>query len=79
MNGEELHKVSQGVQPAHRHQRGAASIVSTLIFCMSMMTVKARFASSPPAAMAALSTRGVVCQGTPVRLWAACDRGVCRA
>jgi hypothetical protein len=43
----------------------AASIAATSIFVMCIIAAKARFASSPPAAMASVSVRGVICQLTP--------------
>src|SRR6476646_9855715 len=45
--------------------RRAALIAATSIFFMSIMASNARFASSPPAASASVSTRGVICQETP--------------
>jgi hypothetical protein len=43
----------------------AALIAATSIFFMPIMALNARFASSPPAASASVSTRGVICQETP--------------
>src|SRR6476660_1413452 len=48
-----------------RQPRRAASIVATSIFFMPIIASNARFASSPPAASASVSTRGVICQETP--------------
>ena len=45
--------------------RRAASIAATSIFFMPIIASNARFASSPPAASASVSTRGVICQETP--------------
>ena len=42
----------------------AASIAATSIFRMSIIAANARFASAPPAAVASVSTRGVICQET---------------
>ena len=47
--------------------RRAASIVATSIFFIGIIASKARFASSPPAAIASASTRGVICQDRPQR------------
>src|SRR6266702_5224252 len=48
------------------HQpRRAALIAATSIFFIPIMASNARFASSPPAASASISTRGVICQETP--------------
>src|SRR5687767_7577676 len=49
------------------HPRLAASIAATSIFRMVSIASKARFASAPPAAIASVSTRGVICQETPHR------------
>jgi hypothetical protein len=43
----------------------AALIAATSIFFMPIIASNARFASSPPAASASVSTRGVICQETP--------------
>src|SRR3546814_8148813 len=43
----------------------AASIAATSIFFMPNIASNARFASSPPAAIASVSTRGVICQEIP--------------
>jgi hypothetical protein len=40
-------------------------IAATSIFFMPIMASKARFASSPPAVIASVSARGVICQETP--------------
>ncbi len=48
-----------------RQPRRAASIAATSIFLMPIMASNARFASSPPAASASVSTRGVICQEIP--------------
>jgi hypothetical protein len=45
--------------------RRAALIAAMSIFFMPIIALKARFASSPPAANASVSTRGVICQETP--------------
>ena len=46
------------------HPRRAASIFATSIFPISIIASNARFASSPPAAIASVRTRGVICQLT---------------
>src|SRR3981081_1489895 len=48
-----------------RQPRRAALIAATSIFFMPIIASNARFASSPPAAMASVSTLGVICQETP--------------
>ena len=54
------------VTPAEdRQPRRAALIAATSIFFMPIIASNARFASSPPAASASVSTRGVICQDTP--------------
>jgi hypothetical protein len=45
----------------------AASMAAMSIFFMGIMASKARFASVPPAASAAVRTRGVICQERPQR------------
>src|SRR5439155_21418335 len=50
----------RNVQP-----RRAALIAATSIFFIPIIASNARFASSPPAANASVSTRGVICQETP--------------
>ncbi len=45
--------------------RRAASIFATSIFLMSIIASNARLASPPPAAIASVSVRGVICQDTP--------------
>jgi len=50
---------------AHRQPRRAALIAAMSIFFMPIITLNARFAPSPPAANASVSTRGVICQETP--------------
>ena len=45
--------------------RRAASILATSIFFMSIIASNARLASAPPAAIASVSTRGVICQLMP--------------
>src|SRR2546423_10870509 len=45
--------------------RRAALIAATSIFFMVIIASNARFASSPPAAIASVSTRGVICQEMP--------------
>ena len=47
------------------HPRRAASIAATSIFFMVIIASNARLASSPPAAIASVSTRGVICHDTP--------------
>ena len=47
--------------------RRAASILATSIFFIVIMASKARLASAPPAAIASVSTRGVICQERPQR------------
>ena len=51
--------------PASTQQRRAASITATSIFFIFIIASNARLASSPPAAIAAVSTRGVICHETP--------------
>src|SRR5437868_5930224 len=48
-----------------RQPRRAALIAATSIFVMPIIASKARLASSPPAASASVSTRGMICQETP--------------
>ena len=43
----------------------AASIAAAPIFRISIIAETARFASSPPAARASVSTRGMICQEIP--------------
>src|SRR5262245_1328293 len=43
----------------------AASIAATSIFLIPIIASKARFASAPPAAIASIRTRGVICHDTP--------------
>ncbi len=43
----------------------AALIAATSIFLTPIIAVNARFASPPPAAIASVSKRGVICQGMP--------------
>ena len=45
--------------------RRAALIAATSIFFIVIIASKARFASSPPAAMASVNTRGVICHEMP--------------
>ena len=45
----------------------AASIFATSIFFIVIIASKARLASAPPAAIASVSTRGVICQERPQR------------
>src|SRR5712664_3184451 len=56
---------SQALQP-----RRAASIAAMSIFFIPIIASKARFASSPPAASASVSTRGVICQEIPPLVFA---------
>ena len=48
-----------------RYPRRAASIAATSIFLMSIIASKARLASAPPAAIASVRARGVICQERP--------------
>src|SRR6185437_1480970 len=48
-----------------RQPNRAALIAATSIFFISIIASNARFASSPPAASASVSTRGVICQEIP--------------
>src|SRR3954452_9573653 len=57
-------QVGAGTSPALQPRR-AASIAATSIFPISIIAAKARLASSPPAASASVSTRGVICQEIP--------------
>jgi hypothetical protein len=50
---------------AQPHPRRAALIAAMSIFPMPVIASNARFASSPPAASASVSTRGVICQEMP--------------
>lgn len=50
-----------------RYPRRAASMAATSIFFIVIMAVNARFASAPPAAIASVSVRGVICQLRPHR------------
>ena len=45
--------------------RTAASILATSIFCISIIASNARFAPSPPLAIASVRTRGVICHDRP--------------
>src|SRR5690349_21436121 len=45
--------------------RTAASILATSIFCISIIASNARFATSPPLAIASVRTRGVICHDRP--------------
>ena len=49
------------------YPRLAASMAATSIFFIDIIAEKARFASAPPAAIASVSTRGVICQERPQR------------
>src|SRR5688572_11971188 len=51
------------------YPRRAASILATSILLISIIAVKARLASLPPAAIASVRTRGVICQERPQRSW----------
>lgn len=51
--------------------RRAASMAATSIFFILLMASKARRASSPPADMAFVSVRAMICQHTPQRSWQA--------
>ena len=57
---------SPGRRPSPAHQpRRAASIAATSIFPIFIIASKARFASAPPAAIASVRVRGVICHGRP--------------
>ena len=56
----------QGDGDAHRPAT-AASMAAMSIFCIVCMAAKARWAVSLPAAMAWVSTRGMICQRSPQR------------
>ena len=58
-------KGATGLTPSPSQPRRAASILATSIFFMSIIASNARLASAPPAAIASVSTRGVICQETP--------------
>ena len=45
----------------------AASILATSIFCIAIVASNARFATSPPLAIASVRTRGVICHNRPYR------------
>ena len=47
--------------------RRAASMAATSILRISIMASKARLASAPPAAIASIRVRGVICQERPQR------------
>ena len=49
------------------HPRRAASMAATSIFPIVIIASNARLASSPPAAIASVSTRGVICHESPQR------------
>ena len=51
-----------------RQARRAALIAAMSIFFMPIIASNARFASSPPAASASVSTRGVICRRRPTCL-----------
>jgi hypothetical protein len=57
--------VSVEVLVVERQPRRAALIAAMSIFFMPIIASNARFASSPPAASASVSTRGVIYQETP--------------
>ena len=57
----------QSYYPPARHPRRAASIVAMSILFIGIIASKARFASAPPAAIASVSARGVICQERPQR------------
>src|SRR5262249_18412016 len=61
---------AQGLSAAEHHPRRAALITATSIFFMPIIASNARFASSPPAASAWVSTRGVICQEPPPPVFA---------
>ncbi len=54
-----------GAPDVQRQPRRAASITATSIFFMVNIASNARFASAPPAAIASVKTRGVICQEMP--------------
>src|SRR4029078_7180865 len=47
--------------------RTAASILATSIFFIGIIASNARLATAPPAAIASVSTRGVICHDRPQR------------
>src|SRR5690242_15349834 len=47
--------------------RRAASMAATSIFFMDIIAAKERLASAPPAAIASVNVRGVICQERPQR------------
>ena len=47
------------------YPRTAASIFATSIFCIVSIASNARFATSPPLAIASVRTRGVICHDRP--------------
>src|SRR6187455_2561924 len=55
------------VRLQHRYPRRAASIFAMSIFPISIIAAKARLASAPPAAIARVRARGVICQDNPQR------------
>ncbi len=61
--------IRYGRPQRHRsHQpRRAASILAMSILPISIIASKARLASAPPAAIASVNTRGVICQEIPQR------------
>ena len=56
---------SLDLPPRKTQPRRAALIAATSIFFMVIIASNARLASSPPAAIASVSTRGVICHDTP--------------
>src|SRR5688572_6985360 len=55
----------RGCDTTYAVPRTADSILATSIFCISIIAPKARLATSPPLAIASVSTRGVICQDNP--------------
>src|SRR5262249_52113273 len=53
------------LRPTASQPRNAALIAATSIFFMLIIASNARFALLPPAAIASVSTRGVICQEMP--------------
>ena len=71
---EGAHRSAAGAIAARRvagsfQPRRAALMAATSIFVMVIIVSNARLASSPPAAIASVSTRGVICHDTPHLSW----------
>src|SRR5690606_37143603 len=62
--GKWLENARGGFRPGPQPRR-AASIAATSILPISIIASKARLASAPPAAIASISARGVICQEMP--------------